>query len=160
MRASGDVSQSAEDRMSKRRSFAVWVFEMLCEAVGTTMWITALTFITATPGLRDDLSFRLIFGISAMVLIEFALTGYLLTTVLSALYLPRKHKILYPLVSFGLYLIHSGIFFVAVGNRILDKHNLSIQIGGACIAFALTAVGEHLRGLHFEHQTPTYEHAQ
>jgi hypothetical protein len=146
--------------MSKRRSFAVWVFEILCEAVGTTMWITALAFLTATPGLLNDLSFRLVFGVSAMVLIEFAVTGYLLTTILSALYLPRRHRFLYPLATFGLYLIHSGIFFVGVGNRILDKHNLSIQIGGACIAFALTTVGEHLRGLHFEPQSPMIEHVQ
>ena len=84
---------------------------------------------------------------SAFVLIEFAITGYLLTTVISALYLPRRQRFLYPSVSAGLYLIHSGIFFVAVGNHLLDKQNLSIQIGGACITFALTFIGDRMRGL-------------
>jgi hypothetical protein len=135
------------DRMSKRRSFAIWVFEMVCEAVGTCLWITAAAFIYADPGLHNDLSFRLIFGISAFVLIEFALTGYLLTTVISALYLPRRQRFLYPLVSGSLYLIHSGIFFVAVGNHVFDKHNLFIQVGGASITFAVTLVGDRLRGL-------------
>jgi hypothetical protein len=133
--------------MSKKRSVAVWVFEMLCEAIGTTLWILALAFIFSGPGLHNDLSFRLIFGMSVFVLMEFTVTGYLLTTVISALYLPRRQRFLYPSISAGLYLFHSGIFFIGVGNHILDKQNLSIQIGGACITFALTLIGDRLRGI-------------
>ena len=132
--------------MSKRSSFAVWVFEVICEALGTALWITALALIESEPGARSEMSFRLIFGMSFMVLIEFAVTGYLFTTLGAALYLPRTYRFLYPLLSSTLYLIHSEIFFLSLGNRILDVHNLSIQIGGACSAFALTLAGDYLRG--------------
>jgi hypothetical protein len=84
-------------------------------------------------------------SISSMVLIEFAFTGYVVTTLLSALLIPRRRRYLYPPVSFGLYLIHSEIFFVAAGNRMFEKSNLAIQIGGACLAFAITLAGDHFR---------------
>jgi hypothetical protein len=123
--------------------------------------MVALAFITAPPGTpSEEHLLRISLGMSAMVLIEFAFTGYLLTTLLAALFMPRRQRVLYPLVSFGLYLIHSGIFFVLAGNRILNKYNNSIQIGGACIVFAVTLFGEHLRRLHSERQTPAFEHAQ
>lgn len=112
--------------MSKRRSFAIWVFEVICEALGTALWITALALIENEPDARSEMSFRLIFGMSFMLLITY--------------------KFLYPLLSSTLYLIHSEIFFLVLGNRILDVHNLSIQIGGACSAFALTLAGDYLRG--------------
>jgi hypothetical protein len=133
--------------MSKSRGLAIWLLEMFCEAVGTTLWIAALAFIfiRESPPLHNDLSIRIIVGISAVVLMEFALTGYLLTTALAALYLPRTQRILYPLISGVLYLIHSTIFFVGAGNHILDKQNLSIQIGGACIAVGVTLTGDRLR---------------
>jgi hypothetical protein len=122
------------------------VFELICEALGTALWITALALIEAEPGARNQLSFRLIFGMSSIMLIEFAVTGYLFTTLVAALYLPRTYRFSYPLLSGALYLIHSEIFFIGLGNRILDVHNLLIQIGGACITFALTLAGDYLRG--------------
>jgi hypothetical protein len=133
--------------MSKLRSFIVWVFEMLCEAIGTTTWMAILALIKYGPdhGHYPHGYTGVLFGISSMVLIEFALTGYLLTTLLAAQFLPRDRWFLYPLASFVLYLIHSGIFFVAAGNRLLDKENLTIQIGGASIAFGLTLIGDHFR---------------
>ena len=84
-----------------------------------------------------------------MVLIEFALTGYLITTLLAAQFVPRQRWFFYPSASSSLYLIHSGIFFIAGGNRLLDKQNLAIQIGGASIAFAVTVVGDRMRSRHF-----------
>ena len=38
--------------MSKLRSFAVWVFEMLCEAIGTTAWMAILARIHDGPGFK------------------------------------------------------------------------------------------------------------
>ncbi len=133
--------------MSKLRSSVVWVFEMLCESIGTTAWMAILALIQYGPdhGHYSHGYIGLVFGISAMVLIEFALTGYLLTTLLAAQFLPRAQWYSYPLVSFGLYLIHSRIFFSLLGNRILDRRNLIIQIGGACIAFVVTLIGDHCR---------------
>jgi hypothetical protein len=133
--------------MSKLRSFVVWVFEMLCETIGTTTWMAILALIQYGPdhGHYPYGYIGVLLGISWVVLIEFALTGYLLTTLLAAQFLPRDRWFYYPLASFGLYLIHSGIFFALAGNRLLDKQNLTIQIGGACIAFGLTLIGDHFR---------------
>jgi hypothetical protein len=133
--------------MSKLRSFVVWVFEMLCEAIGTTIWMAILALIKFGPDRGHyPLGYTgLLFGISSVVLIEFALTGYLLTTLLAAQFFPRNRWFLYPSVSFGLYLIHSGIFFAFSGNRLLDKEDLTIQIGGSCIAFGLTLIGDRFR---------------
>jgi hypothetical protein len=133
--------------MSKLRSFAVWIVEMLCVAIGTTIWMAVLALIKYGP---DHSHYPhgyigLLLGISSVVLIEFALTGYLLTTLFAAQFLPRNRWFFYPLTSFGLYLIHSGIFFAVAGHRLLDKEVLAIQIGGACIAFAVTLIGDHFR---------------
>jgi len=133
--------------MSRLRSFVVWVFEMLCESIGTTIWMAILALIQYGPdrGHYAHGYTGLLFGISSVVLIEFALTGYLLTTLLAAQFLPRDRWFFYPLASFGLYLIHSEIFFAFSGNRLLDREDLAIQIGGACIAFGLTLAGDHFR---------------
>ncbi len=133
--------------MSKIRSFVVWVFEMLCEAIGTTLWMAILALTKYGPD-RGHYPYGhagVLFGVSSWVLIEFAITGYLLTTLLAAQFLPRARWFFYPLASFGLYLIHSGIFFVLAGNRLLNKENLTIQVGGACIAFGLTLIGDRFR---------------
>ena len=133
--------------MNKLRSFFVWVFEMICEAIGTTAWMAILALIKYGPdhGHYPHGYTGLLFGISSVVLLEFALTGYLLTTLLASQFLPRDRWFLYPLVSFGLYLIHSEIFFAFAGNQMLDREDLIIQIGGACIAFGFTLIGDHFR---------------
>ena len=120
---------------------------MLCEAIGTTTWMAILALIKYGPdhGHYPHGYTGVLFGISSVVLIEFALTGYLLTTLLAAQFLHRDRWFLYPLVSFGLYLIHSEIFFAFTGNGMLDRQDLTIQIGGACIAFGLTIIGDHFR---------------
>ena len=135
--------------MSKFRSFAVWILEMLCEAVGTTLWMGLLAFLQYGPD-RSQHTYPygylgVIVGVSGVVLLEFTLTGYLLTTLLLALSLPRRQWLAYPSASSGLYFIHSSIFFVLAGNRLLNKDNLAIQVGGACIAFMLTSFGDRLR---------------
>jgi peptidoglycan/LPS O-acetylase OafA/YrhL len=133
--------------MSKLGSFVVWACEMLCEAVGTSLWIAilALTKYGLDHGNYSYGYTALLFGIGSMVIIEFAMTGYLLTTLLAAQFLARHRWFFYPLASFGLYLIHSEIFFAFSGNGLLDKHDMTIQFGGACIAFGVTVLGNHLR---------------
>jgi hypothetical protein len=136
-------------RMSKGLSFVVWIFEMLCEAVTTTIWMAILALIQFGPD-RGHYPYPYgyagaLFGISAMVFIEFALTGYLLTTLLAAQFLPRARWFSYPLVSLCLYLMHSTLFFTLLGNRVLDRHDLAIQVGGGGMAFLLTAVGDRYR---------------
>ena len=133
--------------MSKFRSFGVWLLEMISEAVGTTLWMAVLALIQFGP---DHSHYPygyagVLVGISSVVLIEFAITGYLLTTLLSALFVPRNHRYLYPAISLSLYLIHSEIFFIAAGNRMFVSNNLAIQLGGGCIAFAVTLAGDHMR---------------
>jgi len=133
--------------MSTKRSFAVWLLEMLCEAAGTTLWMATLALIQYGPdhGHYPYGYAGVLVGISSVVLIEFALTGYVVTTLLSALLIPRLYRYLYPSVCFGLYLIHSEIFFIGAGNRMFEKSNLAVQIGGACLAFAITLAGDRFR---------------
>lgn len=133
--------------MSKWHSSAVWLLEILCEAVGTSLWMASLWRVqNGTDHGHYPYGYAgALIGISIMVLIEFMITGFIVTTLLSALLLPHSHRYFYPAVSFSLYLIHSEIFFVAAGNRMFDKSNLEIQIGGACITFAVTLAGDHLR---------------
>jgi hypothetical protein len=126
------------------RILAVWFLEMLGEAFGTCLVIVVVAFISswhAHPPLHNDLNLRMIFGISAFVLIEFAMTGYLATTVISRCYLRSKKQLFYPYVTALLYLVHSTIFFVTVGNRLFEKDNLAIQFSGAVVAFACSWLG-------------------
>jgi hypothetical protein len=126
------------------RRFVAWLIEMAGDAFGTCLILIALAFWEATPGTRNDLSGRMILGISAVVLIEFAMTGYLVTTAMFGLGFRNRGRIFYPAISALLYLVHSSIFFVAVGNHLFDRRNLVIQISGACLAFACAFLGNRL----------------
>ena len=107
--------------MAKTRSMAVWLGETLSEAVSTTLLMTVLAFVEAERPIHNDLSFLSFAGVSAVVFIEFAITGYLVTTAIAALLLPQRGKYLYPATCFFLYLLHSEIFFVGAGNPWFDK---------------------------------------
>jgi hypothetical protein len=136
--------------MSKMRSSAVWLAEVLCEAVGTALWMVLLARITFGPDhSQGHYPYGwpgALVGMSGMVLIAFALTGYLLTTLLAALFVPHRQKYTYPVVCFSLYLIHSEIYFVALGNRMFKSRFLvGIQVGGARLAFAITLAADRFR---------------
>lgn len=131
--------------MTKTRSMAVWLGETSSEAVSTTLLMTVLAFTEAERPIHNDLSFGLFAGMSAVVLIEFAITGYLVTTAIAALVLPQRGKYLYPTACFLLYLLHSEVFFVGAGNPWFYNRNAIIQLGGALLAFMLTLVGDRLR---------------
>jgi hypothetical protein len=131
--------------MTKTRSMAVWLGETLSEAVSTTILMTVLAFIEAERPIHNDLSFRLFAGMSVFVLLEFAITGYLVTTAIAAFFLPLRGRFLYPAACSCLYLLHSEIFFVGVGNPWFYKRNVVIQVGGAFLAFMLTLLGDRMR---------------
>ena len=136
--------------MSKIRSSAVWLAEVLCEALGTAIWMLLLGRIKFGP---DHSQYHypygwpgVLLGVSGLVLIAFALTGYLLTTLLAALFVPRRRNYVYPAICCVLYLIHSEIYFVALGNRMFESRFLvAIQIGGACLTFLTTLAGDRFR---------------
>ena len=86
--------------MTQTRSTALWLGETLSEAVSTTVLMTVLAFAEAERPIHNDLSFRLFAGVSAVVLIEFAMTGYLVTTAIAALFLPQRGKYFYPAACF------------------------------------------------------------
>jgi hypothetical protein len=82
--------------------------------------------------------------LTLIVLLYFGLMGYLITTLLLALYQPRKGRYSYPLASFALYVIHSTpLLYLAPSDG--GKHNIPIQIGGACVVFAVTFAGDRMR---------------
>jgi hypothetical protein len=119
----GSVNSSA----TTARKLAVWVLEILSEAIGTCLIFIAFAFLQfrhEEPPLGNDLSLYKLFGISIVVLIEFAMTGYLATTLISRFALRGKVQRLYPYACAGLYLLHSTIFFVAAGNPLLRVEDL------------------------------------
>jgi hypothetical protein len=76
-----------------------------------------------------------------MILIEFAITGYLATTAIARFTLRNGRRHLYPFVGAGLYLLHSSIFFVLSGNSIFRKDDWIIQLGGAGVTLICTSAG-------------------
>jgi hypothetical protein len=134
----------------KLRSFTIWIFEILGEAIGTTLCMAILMEIMDNNP-YSTFSFtelgRFLLVMPVIVLWFFGVLGYLVTTLLAALYLPRCRWYLYPLVSFALYLAHSTAFYLAGGWSLLhwDRLNLAIQIGGSITAFLLTCYGDRLR---------------
>jgi hypothetical protein len=139
----GSVNSSA----TTARKLAVWVLEILSEAIGTCLIFIAFAFLQfrhEEPPLGNDLSLYKLFGISIVVLIEFTMTGYLATTLISRFALRGKVQRLYPYACAGLYLLHSTIFFVAAGNPLLRVEDLEIQFPGAILALACTWGGNRL----------------
>jgi hypothetical protein len=125
----------------------VWVLEILSQAIGTCLIFIAFAFLQfrhEEPPLGNDLSLYKLFGISIAVLIEFAMTGYLATTLISRFALRGKLQRLYPYACAGLYLLHSTIFFVAAGNPLLRVEDLEIQFPGAILALACAWGGNRL----------------
>lgn len=131
--------------MDKQQSFAAWIFEMLAEAAGT-----AVTMIVVSQGAFDVNFSKLteyvgtFFLLSFFVLICFGVTGYVVTTLLAALYVPRGRWYLYPLISSGLYVMHSSplLYLVPTGG---GKRNIPLQVGGVCSTFLVTLAGDRLR---------------
>jgi len=84
-------------------------------------------------------------GITVFVLIEFALTGFLETTLVARLLLLERYQRWYPFACTSLYLIHSTIFFVVTaGNSIFRLNNLAIQISGALVTLLCSWAGNRL----------------
>jgi hypothetical protein len=129
------------------RKLGVWVLEILSEAIGTGLIFFAFAFLHfrhEEPPLGNDVSLYKLFGFSIVVLIQFAMTGYLATTLISRFALRGRVQRLYPYACAGLYLLHSTIFFVAAGNPLLRVEDLEIQFSGAILALACTWGGNRL----------------
>jgi hypothetical protein len=126
---------------------AIWALEIVTEALGTCLIMVAVAFVDyrhEAPPLHNDLTPSKVIGITLFILIEFALTGYLATTLISRFALRGRLQRFYPYVCASLYLLHSSIFFVVLGNSLLRVHNLVLQLGGACLTLACTWAGNRL----------------
>jgi hypothetical protein len=125
----------------------IWVLEIVTGALGTCLIMVVMAFLEFrhdVPPLHDDLTLSKVVGFTFFILFEFALTGYLVTTLISRFALRGRLQRFYPYVCAGLYLLHSTIFFVAAGNTLLRRDDLVIQIGGACLTLACTWAGNRL----------------
>lgn len=126
---------------------AIWVFEIAAEALGTCLIFIAMAFLQfghEVPALHNDLTLSKAVGLTLFILIEFALTGYLATTLISRFALRGRWQRFYPYVCAGLYLLHSTIFFVLAGNSLLRTSNLLMQLAGACLTLACSWGGNRL----------------
>jgi hypothetical protein len=129
------------------KKLTVWGLEIGAEALGTCLIMVGIAFVEfrhEVPPLHNDLTLSKFVGISLFILIEFAVTGYLATTLISKFILRGGQRRWYPYVCAGLFLIHSTIFFVGAGNRLLEGDNLAIQLAGACVTLVCTWVGNQL----------------
>jgi hypothetical protein len=125
----------------------IWGLEVLTEALGTCLIMVGTAFLKfrhEVPPLHNDLTLSKVVGLTLFILIEFALTGYLATTLISRFALRGVLQRFYPYVCAGLYLIHSTIFFVIAGNSLLRTDDLAIQFGGACLTSACAWAGNRL----------------
>ena len=141
------VDRSVFSSAAMARKLGVWALEIIGEAIGTCLILTAFAFIQfrhQKPPLHNDFSLQMFFGISLFVLIEFAITGYVVTTFVLRFALRGSVRQLYPYACACLYLLHSTIFFVALGNPLLRVEDLEIQFAGAVLALACTWVGNRL----------------
>jgi hypothetical protein len=130
--------------LRRLRVWSVWLLEILCEALGTAWIFFFIPALQDFSGVVHEFRVRTLIGIALFVLIEFTMTGYLVTTALASVFLRSRAWFLYPIASAALYLIHSEAFFVAVGNKMFDKSNARIQVLGACITFACTFAGSRV----------------
>jgi hypothetical protein len=95
------IATTARNYSSVVTKLWVWVLETLGEAIGTCLILLAIAFFQfrhEEPPLGNDLSFYKVFGISVFILIEFAMTGYLATTLISRFALRGRAQQLYPSV--------------------------------------------------------------
>jgi hypothetical protein len=126
---------------------SIWVLELVVEALGTCLILFAMAVVEFRyehPPLNNDLSLSKVFGIVVFIMFEFAMTGYLATTLISRFALRGNMQRFYPPVCAGLYLLHSSIFFIAAGNSLFRRSDLIIQLGGACLTLACTWGGNRL----------------
>jgi hypothetical protein len=140
-------AKNVHDPSSAVTKLWIWVLEIMGEAVGTCLILIAFAFFQfrhEEPPLGNDISLQKVFGISAFVLFEFAMTGYLATTLITRFVLRGKVQRLYPYVCAVLYLLHSTIFFVAGGNPLLRREDLIIQLCGTLLTLACTLGGNRL----------------
>lgn len=132
------------------KKLTIWAAEIVTEAVGTCLIIIGLAFLEfrhEVPPLHNDLTLPKVVGITLFILIEFALTGYLATTLISRYALRGRLQRFHPYLCAGLYLTHSTIFFVAGGNSLFSGDDLAIQLSGACLTLACAWVGNRLVNL-------------
>ena len=91
--------------------------QIVAEALGTCLILVVTAFLefrNDVPPLHNDLTMSMkVVRVTLFILIEFAVTGYLATTLISRFALRGRQQRLYPYVCAGLYLVHSSIFFVA-----------------------------------------------
>ena len=112
------------------RKLTIWVLEIVAEALGTCLIMVAMAFLELrheVPPLHNGLTLSKVFGITLFILIEFAMTGYLATTLLSRFALRGRMQGFYPYVCAGLYRLDSNALGV---KRSLTKQ-LAVQ--GGCI---------------------------
>ncbi|WP_263382189.1 hypothetical protein [Granulicella arctica] len=119
----------------------IWVLEIVASALGTCIIFVATAFLQfghETPPWHNDLTLLKVIGLTLVILMEYALTGYLATTLIARFSMRGRLQRFYPYVCAGLYLIHSTIFFVLAGNSSFRTSDLILQVAGACATFAST----------------------
>ena len=126
---------------------AIWVVEIIVEAVSTSVVMLATMLFSEYRGhllLPGDVSRApsAIPMLSFFVLIYFGLTGYLITTAIASLTLRERSRWVYPSVTALLYLAHSTLLFVGLGNGLLVGRNNVIQVCGAATAFCCAYFGK------------------
>ena len=124
-----------------------WLLETLCIAIGTSLFMGVLELTHDWKSSLEPhnplLALAGFLVLVPIVIFYFGLTGYLFTTAYAAVKLRTKAKWLYPSTAAILYIIHSQVLFLGMGNTLISRNTI-ISVGGACIAFGCGLCGNRL----------------
>src|SRR5690348_9050923 len=101
MRTQGQ-DYAVSQMMRRVRVFTVWLLEIVSVAIGTAWIFFVIPAVQHFGEVVHDFRTRELIGIAGMVLIEFTLTGYLITTGLASAFLRRRGKFVHPTASAAL----------------------------------------------------------
>jgi hypothetical protein len=126
---------------------AIWLVEIVVEAVGTSVVMVATILFSKyrehllLPGDVGGAP-KSIPALALLVLLYFGLTGYLITTAIASVTLRERSRWVYPSATALLYVAHSTLLFAAFGNGLLVGRNNVIQLFGAATAFGCAYFGK------------------
>jgi len=124
-----------------------WVLETVCTAIGTCLIMGVLgVTLWRDPYLQPHNPFLAIAEfliVVPIVLFYFGVTGYLFTTGYAAIKLRTRTKWFYPCTVAILYLFHSQVLLLGLGNRLLSATSF-ISVAGAFISFCCASAGNRL----------------
>jgi len=130
------------------KRLTVWLLEVACEAVGTSLILIILVFTLQASGqpgkIRLDAALKLATTTPSVILAMFILSGYVFTTALAACTLRGRGRWVYPGTAAALFIIHSTIVRFVIPTGLSLPELLTVQVAGSCFTFICAYLGNGL----------------